>query len=145
MSEYFPAIPTKTNYQIVIDMFRSTSAKTKQIRQEENRQDILYIGGQAFTAVNPQVVLEDVKNTTFNRFLADAVRYAEEHAPIELFQQALPYLRALNEKTTTYEALDYPPFSVALPDDGELLIEWNFEHLAPPVSPCAFFGEGVFA
>ena len=131
MTDYTPslAIPTKTDYPIFVDMFTSFSTKRKQIRQEENRKDI-NIDGQAFTTVGHQVVLEDVKNTPFNKFLADAVQYAEEHAPNELVQQALPYLRALNEKTAVYEPLDFPPFSVALPEDGELLIEWNFEHFA---------------
>lgn len=127
MSNYFPAIPANTNYSIAIDMFGSFSSKVKRIGQEEKTKPIFF-GGQDFIAVDVQVALEDVKNPYFNRFLADAVRYIEEHAPNELVQQALPYLRALNKKTTVYEILDFPPFSVSMPDEEELLIEWNFEH-----------------
>jgi hypothetical protein len=122
------AIQVRKGYFLpTIDLFKGTSAMTKQIRREENQRDV-QIAGRTFTAVVFQVALEDVKNTQFNKFLADAVHYMEEHAPNDLFQQALPYLRALNQKTTAYETLDYPPFSVLLPEDNELLLEWNFEH-----------------
>lgn len=108
-------------------MIESFSAKTKQIRPAESQKS-LSVNDQDFSATEIHAVLEDVKNTGFNRFLAAAVQYMEDHAPNELVQQALPFLRILNEKTTAYEALGLPPFSVSLPADGELLVEWNFEH-----------------
>lgn len=122
-----PATPANVVYSLAVGMFKSFSAKAKQIRPEESRKSIS-IGDQEFTAIDIQAVLEDVNNTGFNRFLAGAVQYMEEHAPNELVQQALPFLRILNEKTTAYEALNFPPLSVSLPADGELLVEWNFEH-----------------
>jgi hypothetical protein len=121
------AVPANTAYLFPLHTFKSFSAQKKQIRQEEKRKTIV-IGDHDFIAVDAETVLNDVENTGFNRFLADAVQYMEEHAPNQLVQQALPYLRALNDKTTAYEILDFPPLSISLPDDGELLVEWNFEH-----------------
>jgi hypothetical protein len=122
------AIPTKEGYVLSLDLFKSLSAKRKMIGQEAKFK-IITLNDQDFTTVNIQTFLQDVENPNFNRFLADAVRYMEAHAPNELLQQAFPYLRALNEKTAAYEnVLDLPPFSVSFPDDGEMLLEWNFEH-----------------
>jgi hypothetical protein len=104
----------------------SFSSQRKQIEPEETHKTIV-INDLGFTATDIQTVLRDVKNTGFNKFLADAVRYMEEYALGELVDQARPYLYALNEKTTAYEILDFPPLSVSLPVDGELLVEWNFE------------------
>ena len=129
-----PAVPANPGYLFSLHTYKSFSAQRKQIRQEEKRKTIV-INDQDFAAVDIHVILKDVKNTRFNRFLADAVQHMKEHASNELVQQALPYLYALNEKTTAYETLlDFPPLSVSLPEDGELLVEWNFEHFAIGIS-----------
>jgi hypothetical protein len=130
MSNYFPAIPstpTNTNYSIALDTFRSFSAKVKRLGREEINKSLAF-DGHSFMVVVAQFELEDVKTTQFNRFLVDAVQYMEAHAPNELVQQALPYLHALNEKTNAYDALALPPLSVSLPEDREMLVEWNFGH-----------------
>ena len=127
MSTYCPSVPANTGYLLPVQTFKSFSSQRKQVEQEEKHKTIV-IGNQNFITVYFQTVLKDVKNTRLNRFLVGAVHYMEEHAPNELVQQALPYIYALNEKTTAYDILDFPPLSVSLPENGELLVEWNFEH-----------------
>ena len=127
MSNYSPAFPTRSNYIINAEFLRGSSTPLKKIRSEEQQKNILF-NNHAFSFTDVQVSLEDVNNNHFNRFLAEAVQYMEAHAPNELVQQALPYLRVLNEKTTPYDALALPPLSVSLPDERELLVEWNFGH-----------------
>jgi hypothetical protein len=127
MNNYCLAVPANKGYLLPPHINRSFSSQEKQIEQEEKHKTIV-IGNQNFTTIDIQTFLKDIKNTSLNKFLAGAVQYMEEHAPNELVQQALPYIYALNEKTTAYEILDFPPLSVSLPGDGELLVEWNFEH-----------------
>ena len=127
MNNYCPAIPANKGYSLPLHIFKSSSSQRKQIEQEEKRKTIV-ISDQDFTAVEIQTVLKDVKNNILNKFLDGVVQYMEKIAPNELVQQALPYIYTLNEKTTAYEILNFPPLSVSLPENGELLVEWNFEH-----------------
>jgi len=128
-STYLPSltVPANTSYPLSRHNIKNISSLRKQV-EHENKQKIFIINDRGFITTEIQTILTDIKSTSFNNFLAGAVRYMEEHAPTELVKQALPYFYILNDKISGFDNLDFPPLSVSLPESEELLVEWNFEH-----------------
>jgi len=129
MSNYYPApaIPAKMTYSLPLNRIMNIFSQRKQVEPEEIRKTIV-VGDQDFTVVDFLPNLKDVKNTSLSAYLSEAVEYMEENAPRELAHQALPYIYGLDEKTAAYDSSNFPPLVVSFPNEGELLIEWNFEH-----------------
>ena len=115
------------------DLFRSRTVEEKEIKSE-NRQKVIILDGAYFDVEETYVVISKAKDVRYNRLLFDAVEYINANAPVDLVQQARAYIDELNKRTFAYESLELPPFSVSLPEDGTLLIEWDFEHFTIGIS-----------
>jgi hypothetical protein len=127
MSNYCPAVSANNGYYMPLSNIMDSLFPRKRIEHVEKRQTIV-ICDQDFTAIDIQTVLIDINDIHLNKYVAGSVQYIKEYAQEELVHQALTYIYILNEKTKAYENLNFPPLSVSLPEDGELLVEWNFEH-----------------
>lgn len=133
MNSYPIAIPSSNSYLIPDSSLNHNVVRKKIIKHNEIKKTLNY-SGHDIVVVDIQTVISDVDNTNFNKFLQKAVKYLEEHAPQTIITQAKPYLISLNEKTNLFSNLNLPLFSVSLPEDGEVLLEWRFEHFTIGIS-----------
>ena len=146
MTTFTPTLSRGTSWSLS-NIFKSTALRPKQIpvqsEQANRERQVLFISDfqqlktltiqNSFKAWAVQLadfpmVLADIQITEFNPLLASAIRYMDENVPSTLVEQARPYLKGLNEMSAKYIDFGFPPFSVAMPEDGELLIRWKFDH-----------------
>lgn len=132
MSEYFPAMPAvlaNNRFPVSWGQGHLPRNRAKRIAGEEQVRRVNF-SGHEFEVTQVEVVMRDDQSTGFADFVADAVRYMEGNADQALLEQALPYLRALDERASVYADVRFPALAVSMPEDGEVLIEWKFEHLS---------------
>jgi len=115
------------------DRFRSLPDEVKEIKSER-RQRLLNLNGYACDVEEMLVVFDKAKSVRYVQQLSDVVKFIDANVPDNIAKQARPYINELNRRLTPFEFFGLPPFSVSLPEDETMLMEWDFEHFTIGIS-----------